>query len=172
MKRLLFFAAATAILLLSDSAATFAQPKGKVKATSAPFTVKNATTRRTISAGGREDVHTDVKITIVWNSKDVPTSMFYRADAAHWLKCKAIRPEKRPFSSGPNDYMVMEVHARFESFKPGQEIGLIPEEFPSDVQPNAVKSMPVGAVYYQMGNSKTWQYVKVKMTKLPDLRQP
>jgi hypothetical protein len=167
MKRVFFFTAIASMLLWTSPAAYAQKTKG-----GAPFVVTKATTRNSISTSGRGHNETETRFSIVWKSKAHPKGIFYRPDPAHWLMCKITRPEKRPFGGGPNDYMLVDVVAAPSSLKAGESLDLTPEEYPSEVQPEAVKSMPAGALFYQLANSNKWQTVKVKMTRLPDVKRP
>jgi len=157
--------------LLAGSAAYAQKGKGAAKS-SASLTVTKATHRNIVSTSGRNHTEEETQFSIVWKGSKPPKNFYYRPDAAHWLKCKATRSEKRPFGGGPNDYMMVEVNANPATLKSGDNVNLIPEHYPSDVQPNAVKSMSTGALFYQIVGSDTWQSVKVNITKLPDLKTP
>lgn len=136
------------------------------------ITVKRATMQRELSTREPQHNHSDTKIEIIWNSQTPPKDIFFRADAAHWLKCKITRSERRPFGGGPNDYAIVENRAQPETLKKGEALTLRPEDYPSDVQPDAVKKMPAGALFYQLQGSNKWVAEKVKMTKLPDAHIP
>lgn len=170
MKRFLFFAAAGCLLLSGNYNGPALAQKGK--GASAPVVVNKATSRTTISISGKEHPHTETKFSVTWNSSTPPKAFYYRPDPAHWLLCKATKTERRPFGSGPTDFMEMDVWTRVTDLKSGDMINLKPEEHPSDIQPDAVKKMPAGALFYQLKNSNKWQYVKVSITKLPDAKRP
>ncbi len=143
-----------------------------VEAGAQAITVKRATTQREISTREPQHNHNDTKIEIVWNSPMPPKDIFFRADAAHWLKCRITRSERRAFGGGPNDYALIENRAQPETLKKGEALTLRPEQFPSDVQPEAVKKMPASALFYQLQGSNKWMAQKVNMTKLPDAHVP
>jgi hypothetical protein len=148
-----------------------AKAKPKAPAGKAALTITSATSRSFISGSG-EHPHSDIRIALVWKSATPPQDIYYRQDAAHWLKCKITSPQQRPFGGGPNDYMVVEMRTAPAAMKAGGTYNLTPEEIPSDVQPEAVKKMPAGAIFYKLQGSNTWQYVKANMKKLPDVKRP
>jgi hypothetical protein len=168
MKR--FSIALLTCALLAGSGA-YAQ-KGKGASAATALTVNRATTRNTVSVSGRDHTESETQFSIIWKGSKAPKNIYYRPDAAHWLKCKATRAEKRPFGGGPNDYMMVDVNTNVAALKAGDNVNLVPEHYPSEVQPIAVKSMPTGALFYQLVGSNTWQSVKVNITKLPDLKKP
>lgn len=172
MKRILLFASLTSLLLGGSLTVSAQKNKGKVRSSAAAFVVNKATTRKTVSISGHSHEETETSFSITWKSAVPAQEIFYRPDAAHWLKCKATRSEKRSFGGSPNDYMMVDVNIPFTSVKPGDNINLTPEKYPSEVQPNEVKSMPAGALCYQPVNSKKWQVLKVNVTKLPDFKRP
>jgi hypothetical protein len=170
MKRILFFASIVSIFLAGGfSVSVYAQ---KASAKSTLLVVNKATVQNIISISGKEPTETERAINITWKSATPPQAIFYRPDAAHWLKCRALRSEKRPFGGGPNDFMVVEVNTALQNIKSGDVITLRPEHHPSEVQPGAVKSMPAGALFIQLKGAKSWQVVKVNVTKLPDQKHP
>lgn len=172
MKRILFLTTITGFLLSANFAApAFGQKaKGVNKASSTALTVNSATARRNIlKEGNKVHIEAEYLFKIVWNSATPPKEMYFRTPDNEWLKCKASRGEKRPFGGGPNDFMVVEKHASLESFKAGEHITLMPERHQNEIQPGATKAMPSSALYFQLNNSNSWQTVKVKLTKLPDL---
>ncbi len=136
------------------------------------ITVKRATVQSEVSTSHPEHGHADRRAEIVWNSATPPSEIYYRPDAAHWLNCKAIRQERRPFGGGPNDYMVMDNHAPLKTFKKGEALILRPEAMPSDMQPDEVKKLATGALFYKLEGSGKWITQKITFKKLPDLRVP
>ncbi len=149
-------------------------------AKSQTLTIKQATSRGSVTKGaaagkdshGHDHAHErrDVRFTIVWNDATPPAAIYYRMDAAHWLKCKATRPERRTFGGGPNDFMMVENHISISEIRKGESINLMVEEAPSDVQPEAVKKMPSGALFYQISGSDKWYAQKVTVNKLADVQ--
>lgn len=169
MKRISF--ALLTCALLAGSVA-YAQKGKNASGTSGALTVTRATSRNVVSVSGRDHTESETQFGIIWKGTKPPKNIYYRPDASHWLKCKATRGEKRPFGGGPNDYMMVEVNTSAAALKAGDNVTLVPEHYPSEVQPDAVKSMATGALFYQLTGSNTWQSVKVNVTKLPDLKKP
>jgi hypothetical protein len=170
MKLFLSFAFLSCALLAGN--VVNAQKAKTAGSSGSDLTVNRATTRNIVSASGRQHTESETSFNITWKGAKAPKNIYYRPDAAHWLKCKATKSQKRPFGGGPNDYMMVEVNTNVATAKAGDNINLVPEEYPSDVQPTAVKSMSTGALFYQLLGSNTWQSVKVTITKLPDLKTP
>jgi hypothetical protein len=175
MQRFVFSALLGISILTLSADSAFSQTKAKAKpkaktAAKPAMTITEATSRTITYLSNKDHPHTDIRMKGVWNSSTPPKEIFYRADAAHWLKCRTTISKTRPFLGG--NQMVVDENVRPESFQAGQLFNLKPEENPSEVQPDEVKKMPAGAIFYQLKGSTTWQYVKVKLKVMPEVKHP
>lgn len=135
----------------------------------ADITVTKTNVRRVPGISPQEPL-AEVSFEIVWHSKTPPSALFFRKGKSEWLDCTPSKPERRSFGGGPNDFMMVYNTVRFNDFKPGDHLTVTADRHPHDVMPTAVHNLPPDAIYYQLGHSSKWHFVKVNVPKLPPLK--